>query len=382
MKRTLLTSFIALALYYHGTSQIVTGGGAAYLQGAYVEIGISGAGGFEGADTVAYPGPSGLHYRSNTQYFGFVANPQMNGWASFDGDYFTPGTPENGWGIEIVDGSNDIKASNNCAYNLDIPGAFTCYTHSGGVQTLTWEGDFDSLAYSLHITILYTLNDSALNYLTTVTVENLGDPIDEFYYYRNIDPDNNVVLSGSYVTTNTVTAQASAASPFASVKAEQTTPWYSMYSLSATDSMARVTYGGFSNRDASDIWDAIGLIGTPSSDYNDEAISIACKMDSLTFGRAAHSFTFSSAFGSSGVVTSVADTKNESLSIYPNPTNGILNIRSTEPVQSVMVYNAVGVLQFQSQNMSTVDLSGYANGIYLVKVKTAGSSTVNRIVKQ
>ena len=71
------------------------------MNGTGVEIGINGAGGFEGVDTTVSPVPAGMHCRSNTVFFGFVANPQNNNWATFDGDFFTPGTPENGWGITI-----------------------------------------------------------------------------------------------------------------------------------------------------------------------------------------------------------------------------------------------------------------------------------------
>ena len=58
----------------------------AYIQGTSVEIGIAGAGGFEGAPTTASPVPGGMHFRSGNPYFGFVSNPQVNAWTTFDGN--------------------------------------------------------------------------------------------------------------------------------------------------------------------------------------------------------------------------------------------------------------------------------------------------------
>jgi hypothetical protein len=385
--KNLLLSCMALSLCQTGFSQIV--GNAAYLPGVYVNVGVAGEGGFEGADTVSYPASGivpGLHPHSNTNYLGFVANPQMDGWVNYDGDFFSPGTPENGWGIEIIDagGTVDITASNNRAYPNDIPGAFTGYTHTGGVHTLTWEGDYDSSVYSLHFTIVYSLADSALSYTTTVSVSNLGEDIDELYYYRNFDPDNNVVYTGLYSTTNTIVSEPSSSTDLAAVKAEQSSPWYSCVTLSAHDSLARASFGGFSNRDASDLWHGIGYINIPDSAYyyEDDAIALSFKTSNLTFGRALHQFSFETIFGGPGIVTHIAETGQEMMGIYPNPTNGILNVRSKEPVQNISVYDIRGALQFQSSKINTIDLSGYASGMYIVKVKTPSHTVIRRIEKQ
>src|SRR4051812_8769863 len=106
MEKTTNVRLLALAGVFTlaaGTVKAQIVGTDAYIQGTYVEIGLDGSGGFEGCSILTSPPPAGMHYRSNTNLFGFVANPQMNGWASsaYDGDFFTPGSPENGWGFEI-----------------------------------------------------------------------------------------------------------------------------------------------------------------------------------------------------------------------------------------------------------------------------------------
>ena len=103
-KNKRISSFLLFAIFLTAAdfsfAQIV--GANAFMKGNNVEIGISGIGGFEGAPWDSTTVPLGMHYRSNNPFFGFVANPQLNSWSSFDGDFFTPGSPENGWGFEIL----------------------------------------------------------------------------------------------------------------------------------------------------------------------------------------------------------------------------------------------------------------------------------------
>ena len=100
-KHLLLKSFLLFTVgilnIQQVKSQIV--GTDAFLKGNYVEIGIKGNGGYEGATATA---PTGMHFRGSSTIKGFMANPQMDGWVNYDGDYFTPGAPENGWGLKIA----------------------------------------------------------------------------------------------------------------------------------------------------------------------------------------------------------------------------------------------------------------------------------------
>src|SRR6188768_1370359 len=115
MKNKLLNSFslllvIAFLKVNFAVAQMV--GPNAYISATSLELGLDGQGGFEGCSITVSPPLPGMNYRSGNPLFGFVANPQVNLWATFDGDFFTPGTPENGWGIDITGG---VSASNNCA---------------------------------------------------------------------------------------------------------------------------------------------------------------------------------------------------------------------------------------------------------------------------
>ncbi len=289
--KSALVSIFTIALSnftFNTNAQIV--GTDAYVPAISVGIGINGDGGFEGADTVANPNPIGTYPRSNTQYMGFVADPSLSGWATgmYDGDFFTPGTPENGWGFELLDGATDlIRGNNRSGPLLEIPGSITNWQYVGGCYVVTWDGDYVAAPYNFHWKIVYSMNENDLYYNTSVTITNNGTTtLPDMYYYRNLDPDNNITLSGSYTTQNTIVSQPSVSCSKALVSATQSTPDNSYLGLAAVGDDFRVSKGGFSNRDATDIWNGTGgLTGVVgSTTFSDEAISLAYRMQNILPG--------------------------------------------------------------------------------------------------
>ena len=77
---------------------------------------------------------------------------------------------------------------------------------------------------------------------------------------------------------------------------------------------------------------------------------------------------------------------NNSVTVYPNPTNGMVQIQNTEfLMQKVEVYDTYGkLLNVMSVNdhTATLDLNGYASGTYFVKVATDRGVVTKRVVKQ
>lgn len=270
-------------------SQINANGG--YLMGNQVEIGVHNHG-HEGAPDLA-----GSNSRTNSTsdvYLGFVANPQNDGWVNYDGDFFTPGTPENGFGLEINGinySNNGINANTGWGTQYEIPGSLSNYQQIGDCISLQWDGAVANVA----ITIIYSLNITQLYYTTEITLtNNTGGTLNDLYYYRNLDPDNNEELTFDYYTQNTIVSQPTPGCEKALVSATQNSPWVSYIGLAAIGPNFRVSHGGFSNRDASDIWNGTaGLVGTAgSSVFADEAISLAYKISSLSAG-ASETFQFS-----------------------------------------------------------------------------------------
>lgn len=83
--------------------------------------------------------------------------------------------------------------------------------------------------------------------------------------------------------------------------------------------------------------------------------------------------------------TSIEDEDLGQISVYPNPTNGMLNIYIEQPEQFEMieVRNLNGQLIFTSnvQSNSSIDMSDFSNGIYYVRL-VSGIKTINhKIVK-
>ncbi|MBR1564448.1 MAG: T9SS type A sorting domain-containing protein [Paludibacteraceae bacterium] len=78
----------------------------------------------------------------------------------------------------------------------------------------------------------------------------------------------------------------------------------------------------------------------------------------------------------------VEDVKSSNfLTIYPNPVQDMLFIRSDGKVQAASVYSLAGQLQMSTQNTSSVDVSGLQTGMYMLQVKTDKGTEVKNFIK-
>jgi len=378
-------SFVTIILLqFNSKAQML--GVDAYMKGNYVEIGIAGLGGFEGAPCDSTTVPFGMHYRSNNPFFGFVANPQFNSWATFDGDFFTPGSPENGWGFEIGD-SLGVSQGNNCASPSQIFGAVTSWSYTLPQITCEWEGDANS-GTDIHFKINYQLQDNDLFYITTIFVtNNTTSPITDLYYYRNLDPDNNIMLTSDYTTQNTVISQITMGGPNTRVSGAQSLPWSSYFEFLAVDSNWVAGYGGFSNRDASNLYNGLGftqMVG--ATNFADEAIYLAYKIPVLAPG-GTQSFKYCNVFDQAAVgaataalnsaTLSINDIENlqNTVSVYPNPFNNNATITIDKSIQlknaQLQVFDVLGKL-IVTQNVESHEFKFEKNNlpdaVYIYKV--------------
>ncbi|MDX9846930.1 MAG: T9SS type A sorting domain-containing protein [Tenuifilaceae bacterium] len=82
--------------------------------------------------------------------------------------------------------------------------------------------------------------------------------------------------------------------------------------------------------------------------------------------------------------SSVTNSISKNFSIYPNPSSGEFSIRA----QGVFSYEIVDVTgriinsKSYIQDLTTVNISKYSSGVYFVRLKQNGQTTVSRIVKQ
>jgi len=73
----------------------------------------------------------------------------------------------------------------------------------------------------------------------------------------------------------------------------------------------------------------------------------------------------------------------EGVSVYPNPSQGIVNVSNNHNVSNtIVVYDMLGqvVLTKEATSDTTLDLSGNGTGVYLVKVSNNNGSMVERVV--
>ena len=76
------------------------------------------------------------------------------------------------------------------------------------------------------------------------------------------------------------------------------------------------------------------------------------------------------------------------IAIYPNPSNGIINVQYNDiPVNKIDVVNALGQVvksikrdAFSSETLESIDLSGNANGLYIINVSTNETSSSYKVV--
>jgi hypothetical protein len=104
------------------------------------------------------------------------------------------------------------------------------------------------------------------------------------------------------------------------------------------------------------------------------------KIDSLLLGEYAIAFAYV-------LNNAVEENENEiSVTVYPNPSKGVLNIPMSKfgDVQ-VKIYNVFGKCIYQhiyTSSNQQIDLSSQPNGIYFVQIKTGQGLAVKKIIIQ
>jgi hypothetical protein len=162
-KLTFAASLLSLLSIYTLNAQIV--GDNCYLQGNFVEVGINTCGAY-GSDELP---PDGYHETYPFTGLGFVADPGEDGWEEGDpeycGDYFVPGSPVEGWQIQV--GVTVWTNTDQSCPGADIPGDITDYYYAAGEYVGVWEGDI--AAIDLHVTQKTIVPENEVYFLTEVS---------------------------------------------------------------------------------------------------------------------------------------------------------------------------------------------------------------------
>jgi len=85
-------------------------------------------------------------------------------------------------------------------------------------------------------------------------------------------------------------------------------------------------------------------------------------------------------------VTNIKDDykENNTINIYPNPSDDIINIEIENPNNAIIeIYNVNGTLIFSKaihSESEKIDISGFLRGVYLVKVKQDSTVSVEKVI--
>ena len=267
--RITLFAFALFAFAGITSAQIV--GADGFMQGIFVEVGVNECGAYGSGD----PAPAGFH-PTEAGGLGFVADWESDGWDTgspdYCGDYFVPGSPVEGWQVQV--GSDVWTNTDQSCFTSDVPGSVTDYSFASGIYTTVWEGNIAS--EDLSITQITTLPEDKLYFVTRILLCNDGDePLNDVYYKRNLDPDNDQPWSGDFTTDNVIVYQPPTDDQ-ALVTSEGLT-FGCFLGIGARDTNARVSYGNFATDAGTpqDVWEATAGYSGSGSEVGDIANSIS-----------------------------------------------------------------------------------------------------------
>ena len=102
------------------------------------------------------------------------------------------------------------------------------------------------------------------------------------------------------------------------------------------------------------------------------------------FGTATGCATWS--FTTDDALLSINENVLTTFSVYPNPTANVLNIKSTQEIDNVTVFNLLGqnVASFSKNEItnSSIDMSELSKGLYLVKITSGDKTQTLRVTKE
>ncbi len=291
--RSFSAAILFFALSFSGKVSAQLVGSEAFLQGDYIEVGIAKNGAF-GTDNAP---PAGYHARGvgTPPLLGFVSDPDKDGWAvgtpNYIGDYFLPGSPQEGWDMEL----NGVwaqawRGSGGTSMTGGLAGTVTSYTTGVDYVEGKWEGTLGSLK----IVAITKIKKDKLYFTTKVRIYNTGATTQyNFYYNRTVDPDNEVVTpgGGSFTTDNKIIYALPSAGNKTLVTAIGTSSIKAYLGLASRDCRAKpyIVIGGLTPTDS--LRKMYSGNGTTNSIFkvdslytNDVGIGIVFKMDSLRAG--------------------------------------------------------------------------------------------------
>ena len=220
MKKCYSLLLLGLLIAFCNTLFAQFSGDNIFLPGHYVQVGIAPNGSLgsttTGVPTGYYPKSPSLDFRdpgtgiytTTNQRLAMVYDFGHDGWtvgtpSGAWGDITLPGTPYEGWSIEIAGAQSNAWdqyyqpfSGFASGFSGTLNGGNVSYTNSGGVISAVWAGTAGP-AGALAITQVTFLDTNSSTVQFTVTLKNTGtSTLNNIYYMRSMDPDNDETQPG------------------------------------------------------------------------------------------------------------------------------------------------------------------------------------------
>ena len=183
MKKELLILFFLIATFHlYAKQETYLIDNEAWAKGNFIEIGINSIGVF-GSNGLNKP--NSFHANRFSPRFGFIANPKKDNWVDYDGDFFAPGNPEEGFTIQVGENYYSNNNNNNKDSNVlqEIPGKIisnktlksSCYEN---IAQVVWEGSKENLK----IKRFYNITENGLFIQMITSVKNKSEENEALRY--------------------------------------------------------------------------------------------------------------------------------------------------------------------------------------------------------
>ncbi len=362
MKRVLIIIAPLMLLFPALRAQMV--GSNIFLQGNYLEVGITPNGSWGASSGI----PSGYHPRTSSGGGGgqlaSVYDWGHDGWTvgtpPYMGDYTYPGSPFEGWEIQV--GSGRAQAFQNCSgtyvsAGLTLTGSNVGYASTSAGVYGYWAGAAGSILINMETSIQHNASAAVMK-VTLKNTATVASP--DIYYLRTCDPDiDQTWPGGGFTTSNTivyqndtahrvlVTATGGSSYPLAARS----------FGLGAIDARARCfAYSSWSISSAVDlapVWAGTwtGSSATPGATLSgDIAFGLVFRLGSIPAGDSV-TFSYAYIYNVPGGIDSTFITP-----CSGTPTSGIVSANSpiacaTTPLSvSVAGYSSISGLTYQWQS--------------------------------
>ena len=203
--------FVAFFLVYANASFAQFTGGNIFFQGRWLEIGQIGNGAFGTCVSPVGYHPHGPYAPGLGEVYDFGHDGWTIGAPNFMGDYTEPGTPFEGWELQVGALRNQAFQGN---FGLVCPGTFgggggsltgsnVSFSSIGGNKIGNWQGTASAGGLSI---FQETRVDTLASWVVVSTriYNTTAAPIAGVYYMRTCDPDNDQTWPGGSFTTDNV----------------------------------------------------------------------------------------------------------------------------------------------------------------------------------